>query len=173
MSSEEETAIKPPSRLLADHLVVTYFQEYHSLFPVIHQPTFIRSYERLIKSVESGKPGAGLPKHTIAQLFLVFAISAEHTEARETPQESFDSQWQAALNSILMEPTLETLQCLVLAQLYCFAKGDYSRLLQYKSLAVGICLRLGLHQSQKKFALSPLAGEMRKRVFWCAATLDR
>src|SRR5690606_29715782 len=29
------------------------------------------------------------------------------------------------------------------------------------------------NQSQKKFTLTPLVSEMRKRVFWCAATLDR
>lgn len=170
---EDELAVKAPPRVRSDHLLVTYFQEYHPLFPIIHRPTFLRSYEALIKSVESGKSGAGLPKYSIAQLFLVFAISSQQTDARDTAQQqSYDAQWQAALGSIIMDSTLETLQCLVLAQLYCFAKGDYSRLSQYKSLAMGICTRLGLHQSQKKFTLSALECEMRKRVFWCASTLD-
>jgi Fungal specific transcription factor domain len=87
--------------------------------------------------------------------------------------QQFDSQWQRSLNSIIMDSTVETLQCLVLAQLYCFSRGDYNKLLQYKSLAVGIALRLGLNQNQRKFSLGPLGSEMRKRSFWCVYCLDR
>lgn len=94
-------------------------------------------------------------------------------QPRNGVEDQVNSQWEAALSSILLDSTTETLQCLVLAQLYCFSKGDYARLLQYKSLAVGIVLRLGLNQSQKKFALGALDGEMRKRMFWCVHCLDR
>lgn len=183
--------LQPPPRLQSDHFLVSYFQEYHPLFPVVHRPAFLRFYEKLLKSVENGNPGAGLSKHAIAQLFLIFSIMAEHSDVGHSltscegpkltfrqghdshDQASYDIQWQRALNEILLESTLETLQCLVLAQIYCCVRGDYSKLLQYKSLAAGICFRLGLNQSQKKFSLTPLVTEMRKRVFWCAATLDR
>lgn len=82
-------------------------------------------------------------------------------------------QWQQALDAVVTENNLGTVQCLVLAQLYCFARGDYARLLQFKSLAVGMALRLGLNHSQRRFQLGALAGEMRKRTFWCVYCLDR
>ncbi|PWW78272.1 hypothetical protein C7212DRAFT_25197, partial [Tuber magnatum] len=167
LNSYEDT--KTPPRLLSDHLLVSYFQEYHPLFPVLHRPTFLASYKKLVSG--DGSEANTLPHHSVAQLFLVFAI-AQRNEPRNGPDHQFDAQWQRSLNAIIVDSTIETLQCLVLAQLYCFSKGDYSRLLQYKSLAVGIALRLGLNQSQRKFTLGALSGEMRKRAFWCVYCLD-
>lgn len=68
---------------------------------------------------------------------------------------------------------MSTLQCLVLAQLYCIQRGDYSKLLTYKALAISLSSRLGLQQSQKRFALGTLTCETRKKVFWTLYTLDR
>lgn len=179
--------LKPPPRLLSDHLLVSYFQEYHPLFPVLHWPTFLATYEKLVSPDSS--MAASLPAHDIAKLFLVFAVALQQhdvgSRARwpfnmtniqqpisNPDQQSFDVQWQRALDSVLSENSLSTLQCLVLAQLYCFARGDYSKLLHYKNLAVGVTVRMGLNHSQRKFALGALGGEMRKRAFWCVYTLD-
>ncbi|KAI5793106.1 fungal-specific transcription factor domain-containing protein [Geopyxis carbonaria] len=163
--------IKPPPRLLSDHLLVSYFQEYHQLFPVLHRPTFLSSYEKLVAA--DGRAVASLSNHDIAKLFLVFAISQQQNETRNsTDQSSFDAQWQRALNSVLADNSIATVQCLVLAQLYCFARGDYGKLLHYKSLAVGLAIRLGLNHNQRKFNLGALGGEMRKRTFWCVFCLD-
>lgn len=71
-----------------------------------------------------------------------------------------------------MDNDLVTLQCLVLAQVFCLLKTDYSRLLKYKGLAVGLSQRLGLHQPQKRFALGALTSETRKKVFWTLYTVD-
>lgn len=86
--------------------------------------------------------------------------------------ESFETQWQSAIESFLMDNDVTTLQCLVLAQIFCLVKADYSRLLKYKGLAVGLSQRLGLHQSQKRFALGALTSETRKKVFWSLYTVD-
>lgn len=67
---------------------------------------------------------------------------------------------------------MPTLQCLVLAQLYCIQSGDHDRLLTYKALAVSLSSKLGLHQSQKRFALGTSTLEMRKKVFWTLYTID-
>ena len=85
---------------------------------------------------------------------------------------SFEAQWQSAVDTFLMDNDLATLQCLVLAQIYCLLRGDYSRVLKYKGLAVGLSQRLGLHQSQKRFALGALTSETRKKVFWSLYTVD-
>jgi hypothetical protein len=71
-----------------------------------------------------------------------------------------------------MDNDLPTLQCLVLAQIFCLLKADYNRLLKYKGLAISLAQRLGLHQSQKRFALGALTGETRKKVFWSLYTVD-
>lgn len=84
----------------------------------------------------------------------------------------FEAQWQAALDAVLHDASISTLQCLLLAQLYCVQKADYSRLLKYNGIAISLSHRLGLHQSQKRFALGALTGETRKKVFWTLYTLD-
>ena len=86
--------------------------------------------------------------------------------------QEFELQWQAALDAVLAENTLPTLQCLVLAQIYCIAKADYNKLLYYKGMAISLSHRLGLHQSQKRFSLGALTSETRKKVFWTLYTLD-
>jgi hypothetical protein len=86
--------------------------------------------------------------------------------------ESFEAQWQSAIESFLMDNDVVTLQCLVLAQIFSLLRADYSRLLKYKGLAIGLSQRLGLHQSQKRFALGALTSETRKKVFWSMYTVD-
>lgn len=112
-------------------------------------------------------------KKSIAKLNLVFGIAALSSDPRDGQDvESFEAQWQSAIESFLMDNDVATLQCLVLAQIFCLLKADYARLLKYKGLAVGLSQRLGLHQSQKRFALSALMSETRKKVFWTLYTVD-
>ena len=85
---------------------------------------------------------------------------------------AYERQWQAALDKMLPINSLPTLQCLILAQIYCITKGDYNRLLRYRGMAVAMSHRLGLHQSQKRFSLGALTSETRKKVFWTLYTLD-
>ncbi|KAF3940430.1 hypothetical protein ABW19_dt0204437 [Dactylella cylindrospora] len=165
-------AVKPPPRMISDLLVTAFFQEYHPLFPVLHRPKFLSIYENLI-NCDPESPEYPREYHEIAQLFLVFSIASSQSETRNTAEhETFTRQWQYALEAIMLEPSLESLQCLVLAQLYCMSIGDDSRLNQYKSLAVGTAMRLGLNQDQKKFGVTALQLEMRKRAFWCVYLLD-
>jgi len=83
-----------------------------------------------------------------------------------------ESQWRPALEAVISKATLATLQCLVLAQIFCITKGDHSNLLYYNGVAVKLSQRLGLHQSQKRFSLGALTRETRKKVFWSLYTLD-
>lgn len=84
----------------------------------------------------------------------------------------YERQWQSAMDSILHDNSVATLQCLILAQIHCIAKADYGKLLHYKGVAVSLSHRLGLHQSQKRFSFGVLATETRKKLFWVVYTLD-
>ena len=84
----------------------------------------------------------------------------------------FELHWQAALDAVLAENSLPTLQCLVLAQIYCIASADYRKLLYYKGMAISLSHRLGLHQSQKRFSLGALTSETRRKVFWSLYSID-
>jgi len=77
-----------------------------------------------------------------------------------------------ALDHFARETSLVTLQCLILAQIYCIQKGEPDKVLQYKGFAVAVSQRLGLHLSQKRFALGVLTVETRKKVFWSLYAVD-
>lgn len=160
---------KAPPRLVSDQLVNIFFQEWAPLFPVLHRPTFLMLYEKYVADAE-----AVTDKTAIAQLNLVFGIAALSNGTRSSADlESFQGQWKAALDATLNETTIGTLQALVLAQIFCVQQGDYTRLLTYKGLSTTLSARLGLHQSQKRFALGTLTCETRKKVFWTLYTVDR
>jgi hypothetical protein len=151
---------KAPSRI--------FFQEWAPLFPILHRPTFLTLYERYTADSD-----AVSDKAEIAQLNLVFGIAAISGGDRSSEDlESFESQWKAAADAILTENCMATLQVLILAQIFCIQRGELTRLLTYKGLSTTVSARLGLHQSQKRFALGTLTCETRKKVFWTLYTVD-
>ncbi|KAI2638872.1 fungal-specific transcription factor domain-containing protein [Hypomontagnella submonticulosa] len=161
-------SMKVPPRLFSDRCVNIYFQEWAPLFPVLHKPTFLRLYEEFVADSEKVKNN-----HKLAQLYLVFSIAALSSEHPDSEQiAACEAQWQRALDAVIMDNTMNTLQCLVLALMYCTIRADYKRLQHYKGVAVGLSHRLGLHQSQKRFSFGALTIETRKKVFWTLYTLD-
>jgi hypothetical protein len=159
---------KAPPRLLSDQLINVYFQEWAPLFPILHRPTFLTLYEKYVADFDSVTD-----KAEIAQLNLVFGIAELSRGTRISDDlESFETQWKAALDAILKDSSMSTLQALILAQIYCVLQGDLTRLLTYKGLSTTLSARLGLHQSQKRFTLGTLTSETRKKVFWTLYTVD-
>lgn len=168
VSQPPSSSIKVPPRLFSDRCVNIYFQEWAPLFPVLHKPTFLHIYEEFVADADKLKS-----HHKIAQLYLVFSIAALSSDLPDTEQiAACEMQWQKALDAILMENTMNTLQCLILALMYCTIRADYKRLIHYKGVAVALSHRLGLHQSQKRFSFGALTIETRKKVFWTLYTLD-
>jgi hypothetical protein len=179
--------VKTPPRLVSDQLINIFFQEWAPLYPVVHRPTILKAYEQYLNNAGSLKNDV----HVMAQLNLIFGIAAlpsnvsAHGPIKESamlisPQSRtdqdpafFEENWSASLDSFVSETSLASLQCFVLAQIYCMTKADYRSLLRYRALAVDICHQLNLHQNQGGSSSNPLEGETRKKVFWCQYVLDR
>ncbi|KAL8915048.1 MAG: hypothetical protein Q9171_000488 [Xanthocarpia ochracea] len=165
--SARPTEAKTAPRLVSDQMINIFFQEWAPLFPILHRPTFLNIYTQYVADPEGCKD-----QHSIAQLNLVFCIAAQSLDGNKPYAESFERQWREAVKAVDSESVLATLQCLVLAQLNCIAKADYSKLLHYTGMAVDLSRRLGLHQSQMQFCLDSLATETRKKVFWTLYVVD-
>lgn len=73
-------SIRAPPTLLSDQLLQCYFQEYHQLFPILHRPTFLGLYKKLVN--DDGAAASTLSDHEVAQLFLVFATAHQQIEVR-------------------------------------------------------------------------------------------
>jgi hypothetical protein len=111
--------------------------------------------------------------HKLAQLHLVLCLAGISSDVPDEENIALcENQWRQSLDSILMDNTLLTLQCLILALMCCISKADYTRLQHYKGIAVGLSHKLGLHQSQKRFSFGALTNETRKKVFWTLYTVD-
>lgn len=168
LASSPDQSFRVPPRLFSDRCVNVYFQEWAPLFPVLHKPTFLHIYEDFVSD-----PAKIKSNYKTAQLYLVFSIAGLSCDAPDLQQlVACEQQWTTALDSLLMENTMNTLQCLILALIYCTMRADYKRLQHYKGIAVGLSHRLGLHQSQKRFSFGALTTETRKKVFWTLYTLD-
>lgn len=183
--SPQAGQLQAPPRVVSDQMVNVFFQEWAPLFPILHRPSFLAVYESYTSS-----NGASNDHKALAQLHLVFCIAGISSEVglllsaslsdhltnwqTDTPYDiqQCERQWMDALSTFSMESSLVTVQCLILAQIYCMQKGDYTRMLHYRSLAVGTCHRLGLQQAQKRFALNVLTCETRKKTFWALYTVD-
>ena len=77
-----------------------------------------------------------------------------------------------ALETVIKDVSVSSLQCLLLAEIYCILRADHERLRKYRMIAAKLSRRLGLHQCQKRSSVGPLVTETRKKLFWTLFTLD-
>ncbi|KAL4934150.1 C6 transcription factor FacB/Cat8 [Aspergillus undulatus] len=168
--SRVDQALKTAPRLVSDQLINIFFQEWAPLYPVVHRPSILKAYEKYLSNSESFQGN----KHEVAQLNLIFAVAALSAGLRTNQDPSlFEENWSPILESLSGDICLPTMQCYVLAQMYCLTKGDYLSALRFRGLAIGLCHQLKLQKSQKRFSSNALLAESRKKVFWCQYVLDR
>ncbi|WEW56811.1 DNA-binding transcription factor cat8 [Emydomyces testavorans] len=166
----QESRSRIPPRLVSDQLLNIFFQEWAPFYPIVHRPAILRIYGRYTMNPELIEND----DYAFAQLNLILGIAAVSSTARiRQDPVIFEQNWVPKLEALSDDISLPALQCFVLAQMYYSVKSDYKALLRYRSLAVTICLQLGLHQDQKRFSFDSLSNETRKRVFWCQYSLDR
>ncbi|KAJ5664416.1 Transcription factor [Penicillium longicatenatum] len=160
--------IRTPPRLVSDQLINIFFQEWAPLYPVVHRPTILKAYEQYLNGSDSLKNDI----HMMAQLNLIFGIAALSSSSRTNQDPAFfEENWSNPLDSFSSDTSMKSLQCFVLAQVYCMTKADYRSLLRYRALAVDLCHQLRLNQDIAPS--NPLEGETCKKVFWCQYVLDR
>ena len=69
-----------PPRMVSDQMINIFFQEWAPLFPVLHRPSFLDTYSKYVADPDSIKD-----HHAIAQLHLIFGISALSAEVGLLP----------------------------------------------------------------------------------------
>ncbi|KAF4595110.1 putative transcription activator protein acu-15 [Ophiocordyceps camponoti-floridani] len=153
-----------PPGLLTERYVQVFLRQWAPLFPVLKRDTLLRAYNEFVTQPD----GVGC-SYRVAQLHLVFAIAQLSSESPNLGQvTSYERQWMAVIETQYPADSLDALQCLVLAVLYCALLGDDGRTQHYKSLAVGLSQRLGLYRGQKQFPVC----RTRQRISLTLYTLD-
>ena len=125
----------PPSRLDLDQLVNIFFQEWAPLFPVLDKSAYLQLYSKHLADPTSTVGACG-----IAQLNLVWSLAASSNDLYQSLVLQFESHWMLALDAIIRDTSISTMQCVALAQLYCLARS-HDRLAYYRSLGVGMLAR--------------------------------
>ena len=153
-----------PSCLASDHYVNLYFREWAPLFPVLDEASFFSVYADFVADFERVQD-----MHQIAHLYLVFSIANLSSVSTSLVHvSSYERQWTDAIEAVLNDNTIHTLQGLTLAILYCSIKPDLERLNRYKTLAVELCRQFLMYPNQNQQSCLGTS----KRVFWTLYTLD-
>ncbi|KAH8146559.1 uncharacterized protein LAJ45_09506 [Morchella importuna] len=166
--------IPPRKRVL--HYVTLYFQNTNILFPYLHQPSFLETYE------EAQKEGFTKVRRTwLALLNLVMAMGSRASTEREVSAEEkykaaevfYQRGWGLCDGHFLRLASLDSVHLLLLMSHYLQSTRKPNQCWTTHGLAVRIALQLGLHSNQALQRFPPLERELRKRAWYGCVLLDR
>ncbi|GKZ27604.1 hypothetical protein AbraCBS73388_005129 [Aspergillus brasiliensis] len=156
-------------------LIRRFFYETGLLFPYIHAPTFLETYDEFKNNAKKvRRTWLGLLSIMLA-MAKVTGVSG-HAPAETRIQES-TVYYRQALNlcrgEMLRGTTLEVVQYLLLMGQYLQGTQKSVQAWTVHGLAVKAALQLGLHSKDASQAFSPLERETRKRTWFGCVVLDR
>ena len=158
-----------PPKHVADHLLAQYYSTIHSIFPVMHWPSFTRDYE----SVYRAGSLRGYSREWTAALFAVFACGAIHTldPNRDKVGKDYVTIATSACDVWLEDFTLDRVRFALLASIVTYEVGLKSPSWVWIGSGIRIAQEIGLHIDSGPW--SAVEGEMRKRVWWGIYAWDR
>ena len=166
-------ALPPKNEALA--LLKDFFENFNSMFPLFHEPTFMHLVDRHY-SLEPYE-GSGW----WASLNVAFAIAHRLRVMSDVhPKDEDDKAWGYLKNAlaVLTELTLrnnDLLSVQALLGLAMFMQGTPNPQPGFFLLAAALRLAhsIGLHKRGSDFNLNEVETEQRKRVFWIAYIMDK
>ena len=186
-----------PIRRQADDLVHLYFSRVHRIYPILHQPTFMKQYRLLW---ESAPADASIPAHcsglckqksldktfpaTVNAVFALASLFGPRPMAQNSARAGvfFNMTQQIDLLDIIDEEVgIELVQLLLLMGYYLQSTERFSKCWNITGLAIRMAQNMGLQLSpsdaRRKGLLAAcptqLESEMRIRVWYGCVLLDR
>ncbi|KAF3939331.1 hypothetical protein ABW19_dt0203563 [Dactylella cylindrospora] len=170
-----------PDRKTAELLASGYFNQANPQIPILHEPTFMTKLKAVYQWLEE-RPGlkeTDLPEEHIPMLYymnMVFAIATGMNSNYQSMPESFHAAAMRYIDTIFSaQNRLDTLKGVLLLALYSLMRPAVPGVWYVVGSALRICIDLGLHQETPQVLrqLDPLTIDERRRLFWCAYSLDR
>lgn len=180
-----------PLRRSADSLVTRYFSRHNLAFPVLHERTFRRQYEKLWDSAPAACCGLcqqrSQGKLLLSTIYALFAYASlfetNQPEQNAIKAKSFFGMAQEVdlLGVLSNEVGIELVQLLLLMAKYLQSTEQLSKFKNISDLTFRMAQSMGLHYSvseaQKRGLLSDpatqLECEMRARVWYACVLLER
>jgi hypothetical protein len=181
---DESVALYPP-RQRADDYVRCFTNFVHPLFPILHEPSFMRQYERLW-SGHSDDDGRQDPADQLQEaifsstLNIIFALGCQFSslvpaQNRTSMAHDFYQRSRRIYNYELLDSmSLPLVQMLLLTGVYLQSAQNANRCWNVVGLAIRVAQGLGLHvETARPRALCQVDREMRRRIWHCCLVLDR
>lgn len=156
----------PPLDIIL-HLVELYFRHVHGqTYSFLHKPT-------LIPRIYKNQVNKGL---VLALCGLTARFSRHPAVASRIPYiagEAFVSKARRIISMEFDDPSLETVQAMILLVQHDFFRSKGKKSMIYISMAIRMAATLELHQESPDPSLSFLEREQRRRTYWSLVVLDR
>ncbi|KAH7237922.1 fungal-specific transcription factor domain-containing protein [Fusarium solani] len=169
-----------PIRRISDRYLQSFWDIVHPVFPILHRPTFIRFYGELWEPTSSGNTNTTVDDPVIlATLNLVLAIGCRFTQCVDLGSRALqaDQLYQRARALVPIDcldvASLPVVQLLLLTAVHLQSTMYPSRCWNMVGLAMRVAQSLGLHLNEKSAERNQLEREMRRRIWYTCATLDR
>ena len=167
--------LEHPTTEMSEILSKAYFENIHSQYPFLHQPTFA-SWER--KCREANESGTLLevehvPLFFVTMVYAIGSIVLSH-ELSSDAEDLYGMAMQYS-SSILNTDTLESVQALIACAVFSIRSPVGASLWMISGMALRKSIGLGYHRSFHRFKRPSgiLSQEMAKRCFWCSYDIDR
>ncbi|OBT97544.2 hypothetical protein VE01_04454 [Pseudogymnoascus verrucosus] len=188
LSSRLEALTLPP-RALADHLLDLYWARVHCLYPFIHKPSFLESYEQIwardsavddrhVSTEAVGLGGSNCGPATFScALNAVFALSCQFSDLPSAEREALTSTFflrgKYFLHiDILDEGDLALVQALLIMAQFLQSTHYPDRCWNMVGLAYRVAQGIGLYIDDGNENRSPIEVEMRRRAWYGCIMLD-
>ncbi|KAL5590090.1 hypothetical protein FOVSG1_011957 [Fusarium oxysporum f. sp. vasinfectum] len=163
----------PPNTI---EIVEATIDRWTPLYPIVHKSSTIDAIHGLLSSYQS-------PGYDVVILYQTLALLALGMigQKRDCIQqhnhflcasEPFYMISTTLLERAIGQPCLQSLQGLVITQIYVQLSGRYSTASHISGLATRLAQTLGLHRHSDRFKFDPLETELRRRAWWCQYSLD-
>ncbi|KAI0421350.1 fungal-specific transcription factor domain-containing protein [Xylaria grammica] len=154
-----------PPAIPSDALLDTYFTRFHA------KPYHILDESSVRQRLQLNQ----LPPYLVHAIYAVAARYTPHPTGYQSAvrlSEDFASMSRKEID--IDEPTIDTLQTLLLLVIAYIAAGKGKKAYMLLTNAIGMAMALELHREADPNApIAPLAREMRRRLFWTCYLLDR
>lgn len=146
------------------------------LYPIVHKSSTIDAMQRLLSFYEANSSSIII----LYQILGLLALGTIGQRGDCTQQhhhflcqsERFYTMATALLDRVIDQPSLQSLQGLVIMQIYLQLSGRYSTASHISGVATRLAQTLGLHRHSHRFKFDPLETELRRRAWWCQYSLD-
>ncbi|KAJ4258986.1 hypothetical protein NW762_008074 [Fusarium torreyae] len=163
----------PPNTV---QIVEATIDRWTPLYPIVHKSSTIDAIQKLLGSYETIGSGAVILYQTIGLLALgTIGQTGDCIQQHDhflCVSEPFYMISASLLDRVIGQPSLQSLQGLVITQIYLQLSGRYSTASHISGVATRLAQTLGLHRHSDRFKFDPLETELRRRAWWCQYSLD-